>query len=133
MSKKLFLTDVKTLRRQALQHMDEGTVTGRLLRDRETVLKLLKDALATEIVCVLHYRRHHFMARDLCTKSMADEFLVHASEEQEHANQIAERIVQLGGDPDFTLEGLISRSYSDYREGESISDMIKEELIVERI
>src|SRR5688500_16513953 len=80
MSKKLFLTDVKTLRRQARQHMDEGTVTGRLLRDRETVLKLLKDALATEIVCVLHYRRHHFMARDLCTKNMADEFLDHASE-----------------------------------------------------
>lgn len=101
--------------------------------DREMVLKLLNDALATEIVCVLRYRRHHFMAKGIQSKGIADEFLVHANEEQGHADQIAERIVQLGGEPDFAPESLVSRSHAEYVVGDSLIDMIKEDLVAERI
>jgi len=133
MDKKPFLTDVRTLRKQARQHIEEGAVTAGYAADRKTVLKLLNDALATEIVCVLRYRRHHFMARGIHAKSIADEFLVHAIEEQGHADQIAERIVQLGGEPDFAPGGLVSRSHAEYVEGETLVDMIKEDLVAERI
>ncbi|MFL9858702.1 ferritin-like domain-containing protein [Paraburkholderia madseniana] len=133
MSQKPFLTDVQTLRKRARQHIDEGAVTAGYEADRETVLKLLNDSLATEIVCVLRYRRHHFMAKGPASKSVADEFLVHSNEEQGHADQIAERIVQLGGEPNFAPDGLVSRSHAEYVEGKSLVDMIKEDLVAERI
>lgn len=133
MNEKPFLTDIQTLRKQARQHIDEGAVTAGYAADRETVLKLLNDALATEMVCVLRYRRHHFMARGIHAKGIADEFLVHANEEQGHADVIAERIVQLGGEPDFSPAGLVSRSHSEYVEGETLVEMIKENLVAERI
>jgi len=133
MTKQAFLTDVKTLRKRARQHIDEGAVTAGYDADRETVLKLLNDALATEIVCVLRYRRHHFMAKGLDAKSVADEFLVHANEEQAHADQIAARIVQLGGEPDLSPDTLSARSHAEYVEGESLVDMIREDLVAERI
>ncbi len=133
MDKETNLTDVKTLRQRARQHIDDGAVTSGYSADRETVLKLLNDSLATEIVCVLRYRRHHFMAKGIQSKSIADEFLAHSNEEQGHADQLAERIVQLGGEPDFSPQGLVSRSHAEYVEGTTLMDMIKEDLIAERI
>jgi bacterioferritin len=127
------LTDVQTLRMQARQHIDEGAVTAGYTADRETVLKLLNEALATEIVCVLRYRRHYFMARGINSKGIAAEFLTHANEEQGHADLIAERIVQLGGEPDFSPDSLTNRSHAEYIEGNSLMDMIKENLVAERI
>jgi bacterioferritin len=126
-------TDVQTLRKQARQHIDEGAVTAGYTADRETVLKLLNEALATEIVCVLRYRRHYFMAKGINSKGIAAEFLTHANEEQGHADLIAERIVQLGGEPDFSPDSLTSRSHAEYVEGNSLMDMIKENLVAERI
>ncbi|MET1081821.1 MAG: ferritin-like domain-containing protein [Burkholderiales bacterium] len=133
MQKETFLTDVQTLRTRARQHIDDGAGTVGYSADRETVLKLLNDSLATEIVCVLRYRRHHFMAKGIQSKSIADEFLVHSNEEQGHADEIADRIVQLGGEPNFAPDGLVSRSHAEYVEGESLVDMIKENLVAERI
>ena len=133
MDMKDFLTDVQALRKRARQHIDEGAVTFGYSADRETVLKLLNDSLATEIVCVLRYRRHHFMAKGIQSKGIADEFLAHSNEEQGHADQLAERIVQLGGEPDLSPEGLVSRSHAEYVEGATLLDMIKEDLIAERI
>jgi bacterioferritin len=127
------LTDVKTLRSQARKHIEEGAVTAGYSADRTKVLKLLNEALATEIVCVLRYRRHHFMARGIHSKSIADEFLAHSNEEQGHADQIAERIVQLGGEPDFAPDNLTSRSHAEYVAGKSLVGMIKEDLVAERI
>jgi bacterioferritin len=127
------LTDVKTLRLRARRHIEEGAVTEGYRGDRTAVLKLLNEALATELVCVLRYRRHHFMARGIASKSVADEFLVHSNEEQGHADRIAERIVQLGGEPDFSPEGLTGRSHAEYIAGTTLVDMIKEDLVAERI
>jgi bacterioferritin len=133
MTKKTALTDVASLRIQARKHIEEGAVTAGYSADRTMVLKLLNEALATEIVCVLRYRRHHFMARGIHAKSVADEFLVHSNEEQGHADQIAERIVQLGGEPDFAPDGLSRRSHAEYVAGGSLTEMIKEDLVAERI
>jgi bacterioferritin len=133
MAKKPFLTDIKTLRARARQHIQDGAVTRSYKADRKTVLKLLNEALATEIVCVLRYRRHHFMAAGMNAEPVAQEFLVHANEEQQHADQIAGRIVQLNGEPNFSPEGLLSRSHAEYVEGETLIDMIKEDLVAERI
>jgi bacterioferritin len=133
MAEKPFLTDVKTLRERARQHIERGAVTESYQADREVVLKLLNEALATEIVCVLRYRRHYFMANGINAQAVADEFLQHANEEQAHADQIAARIVQLGGAPNLSPEGLLSRSHSEYVEGESLLDMIREDLVAERI
>ena len=133
MAKKPFLTDIKTLRARARQHIQDGAVTRSYKADRKTVLKLLNEALATEIVCVLRYRRHHFMAAGMNAEPVAQEFLVHANEEQQHADQIAGRIVQLNGEPNFSPEGLLSRSHAEYVEGETLVDMIKEDLVAERI
>ena len=130
---KPFLTDIKTIRARARQHIQEGAVTPSYKADRKTVLKLLNEALATEIVCVLRYRRHHFMAAGMNAEPVAQEFLVHANEEQQHADQIAGRIVQLNGEPNFSPEGLLSRSHAEYVEGENLVDMIKEDLVAERI
>jgi bacterioferritin len=128
-----FLTDVKTLRARAREHIERGAVTDGYKADRDTVIRILNEALATEIVCVLRYKRHFYMAQGIHAQSVADEFLQHANEEQQHADQIAERITQLGGEPDFSPEGLASRSHSEYVEGESLVDMIKENLVAERI
>ena len=133
MAEKPFLTDIKTLRERARRHIENGAVTEGYTADRETVVKLLNEALATEIVCVLRYRRHYFMATGINAESVAAEFLQHANEEQGHADQIAGRIVQLGGEPNFNPEGLLSRSHAEYVEGESLIDMIKEDLVAERI
>lgn len=133
MPKTPFLTDIQTLRKRARQRIDEGSVTAGYAADREIVLKLLNDSLATELVCVLRYRRHHFMARGIHSHGAAQEFLQHSNEEQGHADQIAERIVQLGGAPDFAPDGLLSRSHAEYVEGDSLVSMIKENLVAERI
>jgi bacterioferritin len=130
---KPFLTDIKTLRERARKHIDQGAVTEGYAADRETVIKVLNESLATEIVCVLRYRRHHFMANGINAESVAAEFLQHANEEQAHADLIAQRIVQLGGAPNFNPEGLLSRSHAEYVEGETLLDMIKEDLVAERI
>jgi len=128
-----FLTDIKTLRERARQHIENGAVTQGYSADRETVIKLLNEALATEIVCTLRYRRHYFMASGINAESVASEFLQHANEEQGHADQIAHRIVQLQGEPNFNPEGLLTRSHAEYVEGTTLIDMIKEDLVAERI
>ena len=133
MAKKPFLTDVKTLRKRAREHIEQGAVTKGYRAKRETVLKLLNDALATEIVCVLRYKRHYFMASGMHAQSVAQEFLQHANEEQTHADQLAQRIVQLGGAPNLSPEGMLSRSHSEYVEGESLVEMIREDLVAERV
>jgi bacterioferritin len=130
---KPFLTDIQTLRERARQHIENGAVTEGYKGDRETVVKLLNEALATEIVCVLRYRRHYFMASGIAAEGVAAEFLQHANEEQGHADQIAQRIVQLQGEPNFNPEGLLSRSHAEYVEGNTLIDMIKEDLVAERI
>ena len=122
MPKNSFLTDIQTLRKRARQHIDEGSVTAGHSADREIVLKLLNDSLATELVCVLRYRRHHFMARGIHSQSVAQDFLEHSNEEQGHADEIAERITQLGGQPNFSPEGLLSRSHSEYVEGTTLTE-----------
>ena len=127
------LTDVATLRRQARKHIEEGAVTAGYAADRDVVLRLLNEALATEIVCVLRYRRHYFMARGIHSKGIAEEFLAHSNEELGHADQIAERIVQLGGEPDFAPDSLTGRSHAEYVAGKSLVGMIKEDLVAERI
>ena len=133
MTDKPFLTDVQELRRRARQHIEEGAVTEGYRGDRETVVKLLNEALATEIVCVLRYKRHYFMAQGIHAEPIAQEYLTHANEEQGHADQIAARIIQLGGAPNFSPDGLLSRSHSEYVEGTTLIDMIKEDLVAERI
>lgn len=133
MSEKPFLTDIKTLRERARQHIEKGAVTPGYAADAETVIGLLNEALATEIVCVLRYKHHYFMASGINAPAAAAEFLEHANEEQTHADQIAERIVQLGGNPNFSPDGLTTRSHSEYVEGSSLTEMIKEDLIAERI
>ncbi len=128
-----FLSDIKKLRERARKHVADGAVTPSYGAHRETVLKLLNEALATEIVCVLRYRRHYFMADGAVGQAIKGEFLKHAQEEQAHADLIAERIVQLGGAPDFNPEGITRRSHSEYVEGETLASMIQEDLVAERV
>jgi len=128
-----FLTDIQTLRQRARQHIEKGAVTEGYTADLGTVIRILNEALATEIVCVLRYKRHYYMATGIHAQAVAAEFLEHANEEQGHADQIAERITQLGGAPNFNPDGLTSRSHAEYVEGESLVDMIKEDLVAERI
>ena len=130
---KSFLTDIEELRRRARSHIEKGAVTEGYRADRTTVLRLLNEALATEIVCVLRYKRHYYTAAGIHAQAVAEEFLEHAGEEQQHADQIAERINQLGGEPDFNPEGLLGRSHSEYVEGDNLIDMIKEDLVAERV
>ncbi len=113
--------------------MQRGAVTAGYKADRETVVKILNEALATEIVCVLRYKHHHYMASGIHAQSVAAEFLEHANEEQLHADQIAERITQLDGSPNFSPEGMLTRSHSEYVEGSSLVEMIEEDLVAERI
>ena len=133
MADKPFLTDIKTLRERARRHIEKGAVTEGYKADRETAVKLLNEALATEIVCVLRYKRHYYMATGIHSEAVAAEFLQHANEEQGHADEIAARIVQLGGAPNLNPDGLSSRSHAEYVEGETLLDMIKEDLVAERI
>lgn len=128
-----FISDIQTIRERARQHIESGAVTAGYEADRETVLKLLNEALATELVCTLRYRRHYFMAQGINGPSAAAEFQQHAQEEQGHADLLAARIVQLGGEPDFSPEGLAERSHAEYIEGETLTDMMKEDLVAERI
>jgi bacterioferritin len=128
-----FLSDIKTLRERARHHMEHGAVTAGYAADRETVLKLLNTALATEIVCQLRYKRHYFMAAGIHAEAAKAEFLEHANEEAEHADRIAERIVQLGGEPDFSPEGLATRSHAEYATGANLREMIEEDLVAERV
>ncbi len=128
-----FLSDIETLRKRAREHIAQGAVTPGYQADREVVVKLLNEALATEIICVLRYKRHYFMAKGIHAEGVASEFLEHAQDEQQHADQIAERIVELGGEPDFSPSGLTSRSHAEYVEGKDLIDMITEDLVAERI
>ncbi len=132
-AKTSFLSDIQELRARARRHMDQGAVTEGYRADRGTVVRILNEALATEIVCVLRYKRHYYMAAGIHAQAVAQEFLQHANEEQGHADQIAERIVQLGGEPNFSPEGLASRSHSEYVEGTTLVDMLKEDLVAERV
>ncbi|OZI69581.1 ferritin-like domain-containing protein [Bordetella genomosp. 2] len=128
-----FEVDVAGIRAKARQDIESGAVTEGYRADREAVLKLLNEALATEVVCVLRYKRHYFMARGLNAEPVAAEFAEHAAEELSHADRIAERIVQLGGEPNLSPVGLLERSHSEYVEASNLQDMIKENLIAERI
>src|SRR5688572_10257856 len=128
-----FLSDIQTLRKRAREHIAQGAVTPGYAADRKTVIRLLNEALATEIVCVLRYKRHYFMAAGIHAEGVVSEFASHAAEEQQHADQIAERITQLGGEPDFSPDTLTSRSHAEYVEGETLEDMLKEDLVAERI
>lgn len=125
--------DVDALRARARRHMELGAVTEGYTADREVVLEMLNSALATELVCVLRYRRHHFMARGIHSQAVATEFLDHSNEELGHADLLSERIVQLGGEPDFAPDTLLARSHAEYREGATLVDMIRENLVAERI
>jgi bacterioferritin len=128
-----FLSDVRSLRQRARKHIQEGAVIEAYGADRKKVIKLLNTALATELVCVLRYKRHYFMAQGLESDPVAAEFQQHATEEQQHADQIAARIMQLGGEPDFSPEGLASRSHSEYDDSKGLLDMVREDLVAERI
>ena len=128
-----FVSDVKELRRRACAHIEQGPITAGYKADRQTVIRLLNEALATELVCVLRYKRHHYMATGIHAQAVADEFAEHAAEEQRHADQIAQRITQLGGEPNFDPEGLLGRSHSEYVPGDGLLEMIKEDLVAERI
>ncbi len=127
------IIDLQSIRKRARENIEQGAVTQGYKGDRDTVIKLLNDALATEIVCTLRYKRHYFMAKGIHSEIVADEFLEHSKEEQAHADRIAERITQLDGSPNFNPEGLLSRSHSEYVEGASLNEMIREDLVAERI
>lgn len=131
--KKPFLTDIKAIRERARKHVLEGAVTDDYQADREKVIEILNDALATEIVCVARYNAHYYLASGINAKAIKAEFLEHAKEEQEHADWIAERITQLNGKPDFNPAGLLSRSHTEFITGDSLVEMIREDLIAERI
>lgn len=127
------VADIKAIRARARRHIEDGAITDSYSADRGTVIKLLNEALATEIVCVLRYKRHYFMASGLMADAVKGEFLEHANEEQAHADRIAERIVQLGGEPDLNPDVLSKRSHAEYVEGSDLRDMVKEDLVAERI
>lgn len=127
------ITDTATLRATARKNVEDGAVTRTYHADREAVIKLLNAALATEYVCVLRYYRHYFMAKGMLADSIKAEFLEHAQQEQAHAGKLAERIVQLGGEPDLNPDTLTARSHAEYKEGTDLRDMVRENLVAERI
>lgn len=127
------LTDTATLRANARKNIEDGAITSTYSADKEVVIKLLNEALATEWVCVLRYYRHYFMASGMLADAVKAEFLEHAQQEQAHANQIAERIVQLGGEPDLNPDTLTQRAHAEYKEGQNLREMVTEDLIAERI
>jgi bacterioferritin len=128
-----FLTDIETLRRNAREHIDQGPITEAYGADRHRVIAVLNEVLATELVCVLRYKRHYYMAEGLNSGSVAAEFLQHATEEQGHADLVANRIVQLQGEPDFNPATLVQRSHAEYAPGHDLIDMIREDLVAERV
>ena len=132
-AKQAFMTDVAELRRRARQDIEKGAVTTAYRADRVVVIDLLNQALATELVCVLRYKRHQFMAEGIHAETVASEFAEHAAEEQGHADQIAARIVQLDGEPNFDPTGLATRSHAEYTKGTDVADMIRENLVAERV
>lgn len=127
------LTDVNTLRQRARQHVEQGAVTEGYTADRQTILRLLNESLATEWVCTLRYKRHYYMASGIKASVAADEFLEHANQEQEHADKLAERIVQLGGEPDLNPDNLSKNSHAQYVAGKNLKEMVLEDLVAERI
>ncbi|WP_236236691.1 ferritin-like domain-containing protein [Pseudomonas faucium] len=127
------LTDVQTLRKRARQHVEQGAVTEGYQADRKEILRLLNESLATELVCVLRYKRHYFMASGIKASVAAEEFLEHANQEAEHADKLAGRIVQLGGEPDFNPDNLTKNSHAQYVAGNSLKEMVLEDLVAERI
>jgi bacterioferritin len=133
MSKGDFVYDLKEIRKRSREHIQRGAVTGGYKANLGVVIKILNEALATEIVCVLRYKRHFFMAQGIDATNATQEFAQHAAEEQGHADQIALRITQLGGEPNFSPVGLVDRSHSEYQEGNGLSEMIQEDLVAERI
>ena len=128
-----FVTDIQAIRRRARKEIDKGAVTGGYKADIGRVVSVLNEVLATEIVCVLRYRRHYFTAMGINAQPVADEFLQHANDEQQHADWVAQRITQLGGSPNFDPEGLATRSHSQYDASSSLEAMIREDLVAERI
>lgn len=128
-----FLTDIQELRRRAWEDMKSGAITPSYALDRTQAITVLNRVLASEIVCVLRYKRHYFMAQGLNAEPIAQEFLQHATDEQLHVDQVALRITQLQGEPDFNPEGILTRSASEYKEGTTLIDMIKEDLVAERV
>ena len=130
---KPFVSDIENIRKRARKDIEKGAMTEGYSADRATVVKLLNHALATELVCVLRYKYHYYMASGINSQSVKAEFLQHANEEQAHADLIAERITQLDGKPNLSPDGLLTRSHSDYVEGDDLVDMIKENLVAERI
>jgi bacterioferritin len=128
-----FLSDVTTLRKNARAHIDSGAITDAYGADRERVIGVLNEALATELVCVLRYKRHYYMADGLSSGPVAAEFLQHATEEQGHADVLAARIIQLQGEPDFNPATLVQRSHAEYVPGNDLRDMIREDLVAERV
>ena len=128
-----FLKDLEAIRTRARQKIEDGPVTTNYPLDREQVIDILNEALATEIVCVLRYQFHHFMATGIHSAAVAEEFLEHATEEQQHANMIAERIKQLGGKPQMNPAVVAQTSHTEYKEGTSLVDMIREDLVAERV
>lgn len=127
------LSDVSSLRERARHNVENGAVTEGYSADRETVLRLLNESLATELVCVLRYKRHYYMATGLKASVAAAEFLEHAQQEAEHADQLAERIVQLGGEPEFNPDTLTKNSHAQYVAGNTLKEMVYEDLVAERI
>jgi bacterioferritin len=130
---KPFVSDIENIRRRAREDIDKGAITTGYSADRETVVRLLNEALATELVCVLRYKYHYYMASGINSQAIKAEFLEHANQEQAHADQLAERITQLSGKPNLSPVGLLDRSHADYVEGVDLVDMIKEDLVAERI
>jgi bacterioferritin len=128
-----FTTDLETIRRRARQRMEDGAVTGAYLADRARVIEVLNEVLATEIVCVLRYKNHYFMASGINAQPVAQEFLQHANEEQQHADWVAQRVTQLGGNPNFDPEGLVTRAHAQYVEAATLERMIREDLVAERV
>jgi bacterioferritin len=128
-----FKADIEEIRRRALEKMDDGAVTASYQADRAKVIEVLNEVLATETVCTLRYKNHYFMARGIHASGVEDEFLEHANQEQQHADMVAKRICELGGTPNLNPEGLATRSHAQYGEGETLEDMIREDLIAERI
>ena len=128
-----FKTDIETIRRRARQRMEDGAVTGAYLADRARVIEVLNEVLATEIVCVLRYKNHYFMASGINAQPVAQEFLQHSNEEQQHADLVAQRITQLGGNPNLNPEGLATRAHAQYVEAATLERMIREDLVAERI
>ena len=132
-AKQPFVQDIQKIRERARKQMSQGAITESYRADREQVVKILQEVLATELVCVLRYKRHYFAAEGIHSEAPRQEFLEHAQEEQQHADQVAERIVQLNGKPDLDPRGLATRSHAEYVEGTDLTSMIEEDLVAERI